>query len=88
MKRSIRDAYIKQQRDATIVTKQWPNTSSLEEKQLVRTWCKTDLSIAAIRFATVNFWTKYNFDARYCNGNVGPISDYVHCLGGFNVIKE
>jgi hypothetical protein len=58
MNRSIRDAHIKQQRDVTMVTKQWPNTSSLEEKQLVTVWCKTDLSIAAYRYAIVHFWRK------------------------------
>jgi hypothetical protein len=55
MNRSVRDAHIKQQRVVTMVTKQWPNTSSLEEKQLARIWCKTDLSIAASRFATVHY---------------------------------
>jgi hypothetical protein len=49
MNRAIRDAYIKLQRDVTMVAKQWPNTSSLEEKELARTECKTDLSVRAIQ---------------------------------------
>jgi hypothetical protein len=58
MNRAIRDAYIKQQRDVTMVTKQWSNTSSLEKKQLVGTWCKTDLSTAEFTFVTVLCWGK------------------------------
>jgi hypothetical protein len=58
MNRAIRDAYIKGQRDVTMVAKQWPNTSSLEEKQLIRTRCKTDLRTAEFTIIIVHYWRK------------------------------